>query len=426
VTKDGAVIQLVTRCSSVEEFVDRFARFATETDFLVPVLPHVTLGTTGQFAIRLGDRSVVMQGRCEVTEIRPGAGAAAGPLGRGLMRLRLREMDAPSWGIHLRLMERRSSAPPPRPPQEPVRAEEPAVLPPVPQLGAGVVAAIAHSPETEPTEASPLPRPETRAPGASFTLPANPLSDLDAADLASFVELTLLETNAPALAKEGWGGLAAGFDRGRRIARRALPYVSCVCLGFLPAVLVRSGAPRAAMPVRQPPPAPARIESQPEAPPACVADVTTSPTGAAVFWGDLALGQTPVEHATVPCGRTVVTFRHERYAELARTLAVEPGQTATVDERLYRPPAKVVVTASAPNALVSLNRHRVGRAPRRISTLQYEHVHVEVSAPGYRPWKKTLYLRDAESNVDAALVPIPAPRKPDRMPDRRQQNAHPK
>jgi hypothetical protein len=415
VTKDGAVMQLVTRCSSAEEFVDRFARFATETDFLVPVLPHVTVGTAGQFAIRLQDRSVIMQGRCEVTEIQPGAGAAAGPLGRGLMRLRLREMDAPSWGIHLRLMERRASVPPPAAPPPPVVPPE-----------SGVVEANGHSPETEPTEALPLPRPETRAPGASFTLPANPLSDLDAADLASFVELTLLETNGPQPAKAE--GLWAVLDRGRQIGRRALPYVSCVCLGFLPAVVLRSGAPRAATAVAQAPPAapPAAPAPQPQpaspAPPECTADLTTTPAGAAVFWGDLALGQTPVEHAAVPCGRAVVRFRHERYVELARSLAVDPGQPATLDERLYRPPARLVVTSSPPNAVVLLNSHRVGRAPRKISTLQYEQVRVELSLPGYRPWKKKIYVREAESNVDAALVPISAAKKQ----DHRQQNAHPK
>jgi hypothetical protein len=36
---------------------------------------------------------------------------------------------------------------------------------------------------------------ETRTPGASFTLPANPLSELDASDLASFIDSTLLESD---------------------------------------------------------------------------------------------------------------------------------------------------------------------------------------------------------------------------------------
>ena len=76
---DAAVIQLVTRCGSEEEFIERFARFTTETDVVVPALPHVTVGTNGQFVIRLKDRSVIMKGRCEVTEIRPVPAAAQAP-----------------------------------------------------------------------------------------------------------------------------------------------------------------------------------------------------------------------------------------------------------------------------------------------------------------------------------------------------------
>src|SRR5688572_27161595 len=41
---EGAVIELVTRCSSVDEFIVRFARFATETAIVVPSLPHVIVG----------------------------------------------------------------------------------------------------------------------------------------------------------------------------------------------------------------------------------------------------------------------------------------------------------------------------------------------------------------------------------------------
>ena len=256
VGSDGAVIQLVTRCSSEQEFIDRFARFTSETDVVVPALPHVSVGTAGQFVIRLKDHSVVMQGRCEVTEIRSVAvesGGASAPPARALMRLRLHEMDAHSAGIHLRLMERRAPASPPPAAPAPVRrtpvralslvpptpatpspAAAPLVAAPVPPpkpvpppstmqvmtiprppplrsvpaplpgvvaapsaalaSAEAVVVAVASPAHSEPTEVSPVPRPEARAPGAVFTLPANPLSDLDASDLASFIELTLLET----------------------------------------------------------------------------------------------------------------------------------------------------------------------------------------------------------------------------------------
>jgi len=492
-------MELATRCASAEEFIERFARFTTETDVVVPALPHVRVGTAGQFVIRLKDRTVMMQGRCEVTEIRP-VGAAPGPA-RALMRLHLREMDAHSAGVHLRLMERHAAVSrpqPPSPPPAPVVAPAPprhqtrplslvpplrvvppppvdlrvdrpvapgitaplappppspaAAAVPVPVLaahGSAAVVAVARPSETEPTEIEPLPRPETRAPGAAFTLPANPLSDLDAADLASFVELTLLETAgvlgaapsasaaavAPTVRADAHAATmmapapAAPADarliRARRIARRVAPYAACVLVGLVVGLALRPGskaAPVVAVPsvapasAVEPPPTPAPADDP--APPKaatrdCVARVTTTPAGATVLWGDVTLGPTPIEHAAIPCGSAVVTFRRERYAAATRTIATERGQTAEVTERLYRPPARLVVTSSPPSALITVNRHRFGQAPRKINTLRYEHLRLEASLPGYRPWKKTVYLKEAEAKVDVTLVPIarPIPRR---------------
>src|SRR5262245_24813253 len=85
---DGAVMQLVTRCASADEFIERFARFTSETDVVVPALPDVKVGTAGRFVIRLNDQSEIMAGRCEVTEVKPLATAPGAPA-RALMRLRL-------------------------------------------------------------------------------------------------------------------------------------------------------------------------------------------------------------------------------------------------------------------------------------------------------------------------------------------------
>ena len=159
VTANDATIQLVTRCSSEEEFIERFARFATETDLVVPAQPDLSVGTDGHFAISLRDRSVIMRGRCEVTEIRPIAVAPGGPPGaatsaHALMRLRLREMDAHSCGIHLRLMERHaaSSGPPRAPAPAPMSVS---VGGPAEDVSTGAIVAAAAAPaETEPTEIS--------------------------------------------------------------------------------------------------------------------------------------------------------------------------------------------------------------------------------------------------------------------------------
>ena len=547
---DGAVIQLATRCASADEFVERFARFASETDVVVPAVADVSVGTAGRFEIRLKDQSVIMAGRCEVTEVlpmadapdAPGAPAAPPRPARALMRLRLIEMDAHSTGIHLRLTERRASSvkpasapappsapaparplsvrslsivrtPPPRtiapavafapplpsrpssPSPSPInataaapptsaRAAAPpqlvrsvpmptligvpapvappattaAVAPPVRTAAAttaagtstaATTAAAAAAPsawEIESTEVS-APRKETRVPGAAFTLPANPLSDLDGADLASFIELKLLEiegvdsaaivigqpvgtetpapdgaASSPPVSAARWDGR---LEQARRIARRYGPYASVLVVGLLAGLWLRSGAK--APPVVAPPP-PVVVPSeivQPEPPPAaapvaaakippaaraeCVARVTTKPAGAAVFWGDVALGPSPIENAPVRCGDAVVTVKHERYADLTRTITAERGRSAVVSERLARPPGKVMVTSSPPGARIKLNRHAFGEAPRKISTLRFERVRIDASLPGHQPWSKTFYMRDAETIVAVTLTPVPKP-----------------
>jgi len=302
---DEPVIQLVTRCNSADEFIERFARYTTATDLVVPALPKITIGTAGPFVVCLKDRSVMLKGRCEVTEIRPVVLApGAGPSGLALMRLHLREMDAHSAGIHLRLMERHASwagpparsAPAPAPASSPAPAPEPPVeaVPAEPPPSGDTSAVTVVNGET--TAIAPLPRAEARAPGATFTLPANPLTDLDAADLASFIEHTLLESQGAS----GAGDAApdAAFtdgpvettslvraetrqERSRRIGRRAGPFAAIAALGLALGIAIGSGgaseAPIAAAipmvislpprPAAPPPPAEPVAEALPDGDP---------------------------------------------------------------------------------------------------------------------------------------------------------------
>ncbi len=381
---DGAVIELVTRCSSAEEFIERFARFTTETEVIVPASPHVSVGAAGHFAICLKDRSVMMRGRCEVTELRSVAVAPGGrPAAPGvaLMRLRLYEMDAHSCGIHLRLMERRASSP--------VRAQMPAPAPAAEAIPVAAPAAdesvtvvsdtrppsdteTTAEPPGETTAISPLPRPEARVAGAAFTLPANPLSDLDGEDLASFIELNFLETNravdaAPIAPRAPSARFDARLERARRIGRRFGPYAACLLGGLLVGVALRSASNRApvaagpeiAPPLAAAPPAPAATtedEFLDPAPRDCVARVKTKPAGAAVVWGDIALGTSPIDHAAVPCGTASVTFRREHYLAVTRTITVQRKRRAVVVERLQRPPAKVADARSSPRRRVDRGR----------------------------------------------------------------------
>jgi hypothetical protein len=298
--------------------------------------------------------------------------------------------------------------------------------------------------EFETTEVSR--RPETRVPGAALTLPANPLSDLDADALAGFIDFQLLETEggdgatgnvtakvradaqptqAPSPGKE------SRAERAERIARRVGPYAACVALGLVVGLALRPGpkaaavaekaparpapavaAPTVVAPSEAAPPAPApapAADIRTGAPRHCVARVTTTPAGAAITWGGVALGLTPLERAAIPCGKAVVTVRHDRYADVTRTITAETGASAMLSERLTRPPAKLNLTSSPPRAAIKVNRRPIGSAPRRIGTLRFETIRIDASLPGHQPWTKTLYLREAETSVDVKLVPIPKP-----------------
>jgi hypothetical protein len=426
----GDVIQLVTRCDSADEFIERFARYTTATDVVVPALPNLTVGTAGPFVICLKDRSIILKGRCEVAEIRPAgiaAGAASAPARPALMRLHLRELDAHSCGIHLRLMERQASAPrasalpavAPSPPGEAVPVDAPVAD----ASEATVVSDAGSRGNSEPTAISPPPRPEARVPGASLTLPANPLGHLDAADLASFIDLGLLETNADGVAP-AVSPAARVEDRARRIVRRVAPYAACAAimlsLGIALGGASKPGPVTAPVVVAPaPPPAPTTVASSTEvAPPDgdpvpaarnCVARVTTKPAGAAVFWGDNALGSTPIRKAAVPCGTATVSLRRKHFADVTRTITADREHDTIVTERLHRPPAKLMVTSSPPHAFIRLNRHRIGPTPREIDTPRFERVRIEASLPGYRRWRKTLYVKEAESEIAVRLVRAPAP-----------------
>jgi hypothetical protein len=243
----GPLIHLGTRCGSIDEFVERFAPFATEDSLVMPTASEVAPGTEGRFVIHLKDRSPVMSGRCRVEEIRPVSGG--GGSGRMVMRVRLLGMDEPSRNVHKQLLacKRPAPAPPPAPaavaPKPPslriirsptlLGTSAPAIATPKappgppPLATAASSAAIGTAATLIGTIAPPLPTsqqprptsitgeelektmpsiklPELQAPSAAFTLPANPLSDLEANDLASFIECTLFESQVdPDAAPEG-------------------------------------------------------------------------------------------------------------------------------------------------------------------------------------------------------------------------------
>ena len=113
------LIQVATRCATLDEFVERFAAFAWEGSLVLPAATALPVGTQGRFVVLLRDKTVAMRGRCRVTEAKQTPASSRNPaVKRIMMRVALLEMDEPSRAVHRRLIALRSAPVPlPIPPE---------------------------------------------------------------------------------------------------------------------------------------------------------------------------------------------------------------------------------------------------------------------------------------------------------------------
>ena len=349
------LIQVATRCATLDEFVERFAAFAWEGSLVLPAATALPVGTQGKFVVLLRDKTVAMRGRCRVTEAKQTPGSSRNPaVKRIMMRVALLEMDEASRAVHRRLIALRSAPVPlPIPPEpsettaiEPARQggttgqsgstgaagsrasapvpapvsvapAPPAKAPPAAPpdnlnrtiIGVGIgpdgraflaKPAPAPAPAPVPPEISEptvvneptatrsriptLPRNETRAPGASYTLPANPLSEFGAQDVDSFIECTLLEADAdtgtgiadpPPLADAGGAPAGGGparretaYVRARSLISKLPPSLQGRALRVAPYALVAVISIVVGYRMRGTPPAPPAVASRAPAVPA--------------------------------------------------------------------------------------------------------------------------------------------------------------
>ena len=90
------------------------------------------------------------------------------------------------------------------------------------------------------------------------------------------------------------------------------------------------------------------------------------------------------------------------------------GQLVTVQERLARPPGRIIVSSTPPGASVRVDGTAVGRAPAGANVLAYTHVKVDVEMPGYKPWSDRVYVRGKKHTMSVKLEAVP--RKPGAKP----------
>jgi PEGA domain-containing protein len=228
---------------------------------------------------------------------------------------------------------------------------------------------------------------------ASSTLPANPFADLDARDLGSFIECTLYETSddedtdpdfpiyvaAPerppprpaATPNRAPAPPAAPASSTRGPRRRALAlWAGCACLGL-----------GAAFELRRPP-----ATAEQARPPAR----DTAP---------LAQAPVPARQAPAPVVEPIAT---EVHAE-----ASAPPPPAVAEERAPRKnTATLIIGSSPPGAEIAVDGEPLGAAPTRLEVPRFAQVEIEATLAGYAPWKKTIYVRRAETRIGTSLRPL--------------------
>jgi hypothetical protein len=218
-------------------------------------------------------------------------------------------------------------------------------------------------------------------------LPANPFGDLSASDLGSFIECTLYETSADADVEDIDQLIPIHVDLPVRAvtARR-----SSARRGLTPQIAV------------------------------CAACAVVGLAGALVARGRVAVGERPAvaEAAVWGPSMAVAASRAPSPPPPPTAPVVEPiGPELPADAPPPQPargspprlrPAILIIGSSPPGAAIVVNGEARGATPVRLEVPRFEEVEIEATLAGYLPWKKTVYVRQAETRVGTSLTPVEA------------------
>ena len=134
-----APIYLVSACTSGEEFVAAFRRYADKHGLFVPIASPFAIGRRGRFAVTLRDGGVMIEGEAEIVSAARTPSVLHGRVG---MTLKFLEPDPASKTILGELEKARLSMRPPPPSVAPRPATIPAQPRPVPPAAQGRIDAV--------------------------------------------------------------------------------------------------------------------------------------------------------------------------------------------------------------------------------------------------------------------------------------------
>jgi hypothetical protein len=182
-------MRIVTGCKTPEQFVALFHRFCDAKSCFIPTTDTRPVGSTLAFSLRLADGTSMLRGMCLVTASwndkdnafkRPG------------VKLEIQKLTPDSVDVFEQLLDQKVTD---GTVQEVVRLDTNQHVPREQAMSlllrAGLAKPVIDDKAT--IEMPPLFTPETRTPGSSIVLPANPLSDVDEATLDALLSCSMTE-----------------------------------------------------------------------------------------------------------------------------------------------------------------------------------------------------------------------------------------
>ena len=206
---------------------------------------------------------------------------------------------------------------------------------------------------------------------------------------------------APELRVETTPAGAALFVDGRRLGDT--PFRGPLAPGFHELRLVAEGWEPHVRFVQVP--AEGEVHVQVRLSPAHRAGLVVRSESAEIFLNGELLGVGEVRRDDLPAGPALIEIKRPGHRTHLQSVDLEDGETIVIETALLPEPARLVVTADAPLATVSVDDESLGPAPV-VADLPPGSRHLRVSAPGHTTFELQLHLFSGQTReVDATLAP---------------------
>ncbi len=137
--------------------------------------------------------------------------------------------------------------------------------------------------------------------------------------------------------------------------------------------------------------------------------VSSDPAGASCVVGGVPRGPTPVTISGLPAGETLVILNRPGYREARRTVSLTAGTRRTLDVPMEPLRGLVLIHATPPGTLVTLNGAERGRAPLLLGEIPFGTHRLRFQAQGHLDLEQELIIDSRiPVRVDAALRPSTA------------------